>query len=66
MSTPRNDCDFLTAGEAARALRYCTTSIRRFVAAGKLPALRIGRQIRIPRRAIEDMVRASEAKVAKA
>jgi excisionase family DNA binding protein len=37
----------LTVGDAAELLRVSTRTVRRLVAAGELPALRVGRQVRL-------------------
>jgi excisionase family DNA binding protein len=41
--------DFLTVTEAAIALRISSRTLRRQLADGKVPHIRVGRQIRIPR-----------------
>ena len=46
----------LSIAEVGAALGYGRTSIYRMVRAGKIPAFRLGRKLRIPRRAIEQMV----------
>ena len=42
----------VTLQEAARRWRVSVTTVRRLVAAGDLPAFRVGRQLRIPRDAV--------------
>jgi excisionase family DNA binding protein len=44
----------VTIQEAAVLLRVSPVTIRRHVAAGRLPAVRVGRQIRIERDALDD------------
>lgn len=43
---------YLKASEVARHLRISTATVRRMVSDGELPALRIGKQLRIPRAAL--------------
>jgi excisionase family DNA binding protein len=45
--------ELMTIQEAARELRVSAITVRRHVAAGRLPAVRVGRSIRIDRRQIE-------------
>lgn len=45
--------ELLTIKEVASALRVSTVTVRRYVAAGTLPAVRVGRAIRIDRQAVE-------------
>ena len=47
------DLELLTVDEAAKMLRISSVSVRRYVAAGRLPAVRVGRSVRINRMAIE-------------
>jgi len=48
--------DLLTVREAAAMLRVSQVTLRRYVASGKLPAVRVGRNVRIERNAAEDLV----------
>lgn len=43
------DPELLTVDEAAELLRVTAQTVRRWVAEGRLPALRLGRAHRIPR-----------------
>ena len=45
--------DLLTVQEAAAMLRVSQVTLRRYVASGKLPAVRVGRNVRIERSAAE-------------
>jgi len=49
--------EYWTIQEAADALKVHERTIRRWIAAGRLAALRIARTVRIPRRAVEDLER---------
>lgn len=44
--------ELLTIGETARLLRLSEITVRRHIAAGRLPAVRIGRRIRVRRDAL--------------
>lgn len=46
--------DLLTVREAAAMLRVSQVTLRRYVASGKLPAVRVGRNVRIEREAAAD------------
>jgi excisionase family DNA binding protein len=48
--------EFLTVKETARLLRVSPITIRRYIASGRLPAERVGRGIRVRRKAVEDFV----------
>lgn len=43
-----------TVREAATTYRLSAATIRRLIASGKIPAIRIGRSIRIDRRGLDD------------
>ncbi len=45
--------ELLTVEEAARMLRISSVSVRRHVASGRLPAVRVGRSVRIDKDAVE-------------
>lgn len=47
--------DLLTVREAAAMLRVSQVTLRRYVASGKLPAVRVGRNVRIERTAAEGL-----------
>ncbi len=47
----------LTIAEVARLKKMSTDTVRRRIADGSLPAIRIGRLIRIPRSAVESLGR---------
>lgn len=52
---PDTPCpQFLTVPEVAAALRVCARTVRRRVADGQIPHIRVGRMIRIPRRVLTD------------
>jgi excisionase family DNA binding protein len=51
--SPANGHEWLTAREAAALLRVNYRTVLDAVHAGELPAVRVGRTIRIPRRALE-------------
>jgi excisionase family DNA binding protein len=48
--------EFLTVKETARLLRVSPITIRRYIASGRLPAERVGRRIRVRRKAIDGFV----------
>lgn len=48
--------EFLTVQETADALKVSPVTIRRYIASGKLAAVRVGRSIRIKREAIDEFV----------
>lgn len=45
--------DLMTVQEAARFLRVSTITVRRYIAGGRLAAVRVGRTVRIPATALE-------------
>ena len=45
--------DFMTVAEVAALLRVHPVTVRRQIHCGRLPAVRIGRRIRVPRAAVE-------------
>lgn len=49
--------ELLTVEETARMLKVSPITVRRFIAAGKLPAIRIGRGVRVRREAIDALTR---------
>lgn len=48
--------DLLTVNETAEMLRISPGTVRRHVASGKLPAVRIGRAVRLERVAVERVI----------
>ncbi len=56
--------EFLTVAEAAGRLRVNERTIRRWIDAGELPAVRRGRVIRIPAAALEPILQVALAAVA--
>lgn len=44
--------EFLTVNETAALLKLAPVTIRRYIAAGRLPAVRVGRGVRVNRSAI--------------
>jgi excisionase family DNA binding protein len=51
---------FLTAKEVARHLRVSPMTVYREINDGRLGAVRVGRSIRIPTRALDDYIRDQE------
>jgi excisionase family DNA binding protein len=47
---------FLTVAEVARTMRVSKMTVYRLVHGGELPAVRVGRSFRVPRRAVEDFL----------
>jgi excisionase family DNA binding protein len=45
--------ELLTIKEAAFYLRVCTKTVRGLISKGKLPASKVGKQIRIPNRSLQ-------------
>jgi excisionase family DNA binding protein len=56
---PLIDDDLLLVGEVATELRVAKMTVYRLVRAGTLEAIRVGRSIRIPRRALTAHLRQS-------
>ena len=50
----------ITPGEVAEIFKVTEKSVRNWIAGGKLPAIRIGRTIRVRREALEAVLRAGE------
>jgi excisionase family DNA binding protein len=48
--------ELLTVQETAAMLKLSPITIRRYIAAGRLPAVRVGRAVRLRREAIEDFL----------
>jgi excisionase family DNA binding protein len=49
--------DLLTVQETAEMLRVNPMTVRRYIASGRLAAVRIGRRIRVPREALDALAR---------
>lgn len=49
--------NFYTVAEVAARLRVSKMTVYRLVHGGELPAARVGRSFRVPRRAVEDHLR---------
>ena len=49
----------LTVAEVAALLRVSKMSVYRMIHAGELEAVRIGRSFRVPKRAVDDLLRGS-------
>lgn len=50
------DYDFLTPAEAAEYLRVCKATVYKLIKTGKLPAVRAGKQLRIARSSIDNIL----------
>ncbi len=50
--TPR----FLTVAEVADVMRVSKMTVYRMVHSGQLPAVRMGRSFRVPRKAVDDLI----------
>jgi excisionase family DNA binding protein len=48
---------FLTVAEVAAMMRVSKMTVYRLVHGGELPAARVGRSFRVPRRAVEEYLR---------
>ncbi|GAA2886002.1 helix-turn-helix domain-containing protein [Pseudonocardia halophobica] len=48
---------FLTVAEVAAMMRVSKMTVYRLVHGGELPAARVGRSFRVPKRAVEDYLR---------
>ena len=66
MATVRNsgegavtEMHFMTVAEVATAMRVSKMTVYRLVRAGDLPAARVGRSYRVPRKAVEDYLAGS-------
>lgn len=58
------DYDFLTPVEAAKYLRVCKATVYKLIKAGKLPAVRAGKQLRIARSSIDKIYGGNHSKKA--
>jgi excisionase family DNA binding protein len=52
--------EYLTAEEIAAKLRVDITTVRRWLAAGELPSIRVGRQYRVEQLAFEAFLKSRE------
>lgn len=52
--------EYLTAEEIAAKLRVDITTVRRWLAAGELPSIRVGRQYRVEQSAFEAFLKSRE------
>ncbi|MEN3011170.1 MAG: helix-turn-helix domain-containing protein [Candidatus Bipolaricaulaceae bacterium] len=52
----RREPEFLTAQEVAQLLRVSVRTIHRLIHAGELPAVRVGRQWRVPAAALRELI----------
>lgn len=48
--------DLLTVDETAQMLKVNSITVRRFIASGRLPAVRVGRRVRVRREEIEALL----------
>lgn len=55
--------EFLTVAEVAERLKITQQSVRNWVADGKLPALRVGRRVRVLRSDFDRLIATSERRV---
>lgn len=58
---PGGVVELLTVRETAAALKVAPITVRRYIAAGRLPAVRVGRNVRIERTALERLLRPAAA-----
>ena len=54
---PLNEVQFLTVAEVASVMRVSKMTVYRLVHGGDLPAARVGRSFRVPKRAVEEYLR---------
>ena len=52
-----SEVKFLTVAEVATLMRVSKMTVYRLVHGGELPAARVGRSFRVPRRAVEEHLR---------
>lgn len=57
MSESAQEDEFVTVGEVTRRLRVSKMTVYRQIHNKTLPAVRFGRSFRIPRQALEELVR---------
>ncbi|OLT13385.1 transcriptional regulator [Pseudonocardia sp. CNS-139] len=56
---PLAQVQFLTVAEVAAMMRVSKMTVYRLVHGGDLPAARVGRSFRVPKRAVEDYLRSA-------
>ena len=54
--------ELLTVDETARLLKVAPVTVRRYIADGRLPAVRVGRSVRVQREAVGALLRPVKAK----
>jgi excisionase family DNA binding protein len=54
-----SEATFLTVAEVAATMRVSKMTVYRLVHSGELPAIRVGRSYRVPKRAVDDYLRDS-------
>ena len=59
MAEELSSLSFLTVAEVARIMRVSRMTVYRLVHDGKLPAVQVGRSMRIPEEAVRDYLRDS-------
>jgi excisionase family DNA binding protein len=52
----RTNMELLTIDETAKLLKVTPTTVRRYISAGQLPALKFGRRVRIRKEAVEGLL----------
>jgi excisionase family DNA binding protein len=52
--------ELLTVDETARLLKVTQITVRRFIAEGRLPAVRVGRAVRVRREALDQLLKPVE------
>ncbi len=57
----KNDCETLSIEEASRRIGICRLSGYRAAKTGELPVLRIGRRLRVPIAALDELLRNPKA-----
>ena len=56
---PLSEVRFLTVAEVATVMRVSKMTVYRLVHSGELPAVRVGRNFRVPEQAVNDYLRDS-------
>ncbi|HLH25703.1 MAG TPA: helix-turn-helix domain-containing protein [Chloroflexota bacterium] len=54
--------ELLTVDDTAEALKVSTTTVRRFIADGRLPAVKVGKVVRVRREAVEQLAQPVQPK----